>query len=536
MGRLVLGVQIGHDRSVAAVRDGQIVAAIEEERLDRRKHSAGRELPLKALSWCLGAAGATIAEVDEFAVTSTRPPAELHGLELLNGRWFFVPHHLAHAAAAFLTSGHDRAAVVVADGSGGKAGNGLREAESVYLGHGTSIDVQSQRLAADTKERTASEATSTNVLFGDLSLGNLYSAVSRVIFGDWRYAGKVMALAGLVPGGARPRPDAEACRRALDTSTARRLDVRRPAEFARAVELAALTHETVRQGMLNYVAGATSSLGVNVVCLGGGVAYNCVINSDVAAANSGRSVHVFPACGDSGNAVGAALLVGGCRLDQPAMPFWGNAWPRDEVLEAIVPYLVKNYLAADVAVAEVADEKLPGFIAEDLRRHVVVGVLRGRSELGPRALGHRSVLADPAAPGVKSFLNGIKGREWFRPFGVMVREEDTPGLFGSADLSPYMMRVGRLDGAVRGARFDVSHADGTTRLQTVSAKDMPFHDELLRTWATQTGTPYLINTSFNVAGEPLVETPVDAVRAAIRMRLPIAYVGGVRLAFRGAGG
>jgi carbamoyltransferase len=276
--------------------------------------------------------------------------------------------------------------------------------------------------------------------------------------------------------------------------------------------------------------------------MSGGVFLNCVANHKIAQAGLFNEIFVMPACGDEGHALGAAFAVNaalktrcrkltahdGCKMDEIQ---GDEANHEDSVPDAgrppsgfpsLLPYAGLSYDRATVAAAiarhELScewydDEALAEEIAAMIENGRTVGLLRGRSEMGPRALGHRSILADPRSPTMKDHLNAhVKFREAFRPYAPMVLAEYAADIFDLAQTSPFMLFACDVRPTYRALLPAVTHVDGTARVQTVDRQE-PFLRALLAAFHRRTGIAVLLNTSFNLAGDPIVETPDDAIRA-----------------------
>jgi carbamoyltransferase len=259
--------------------------------------------------------------------------------------------------------------------------------------------------------------------------------------------------------------------------------------------------EEVIVGLGQWIFGRT---GAAAITLAGGVALNCVANGRLAAEGPFEDVWVQPAAGDAGTALGAALQVTrelGCRPRPMPSAALGRGWTDEEIAGAL--------RLADVAFERPDD--IAAAAAEVLAAGGVVGWFQGRSEYGPRALGHRSLLASPADHNMLHRLNDVKGREQFRPVAPMVLEERAAELFDGVVPSPYMLFVHRVRDGWRERIPAVVHVDGTARVQTVDRVDEPLLARLLDSFAARTGLPVLVNTSFNTAGRPMVDEPRDAL-------------------------
>jgi carbamoyltransferase len=519
----VLGVNaVFHDPAAALVRDGEIVAAAEEERFSRRKHGKAPvafstwELPEQAMRFCLEAAGIRPAELDAVAysydpdlghapgtdITAAeweglrtlyvrRAPlflrTSLPGLDPQRVRW--VPHHVAHAASATFASGWDPCSVLVLDGRGERASHlagaftsgRLDILAAQELPH--SLGLLYEELTAHLGFRRSSDEYKVMAM-ASYGTPSCAPALRELVHADGRGGFRVQPVdfAHFAPALA---PDGEwtAAHADLAASVQCRLE-----EVL--LELAGWLHE--RTGHRDLV-------------LAGGVALNCVANSRIWREGPFERVWVQPASGDSGTALGAALQIAGELGDRPA-PMATAALGRDWSDEA---------LEARLRTAGVAYER-PGDVADAaaavLAANGVVAWFQGRSEFGPRALGHRSLLADPRRPDNLEKLNDIKGREQFRPVAPMVLAERAAEIFADGPIpSPFMLFTHRVRPGWEDRIPAVVHVDGSARIQTVDRDAEPLVARMLERFEARTGVPVVVNTSLNTAGRPMVDDPRDAL-------------------------
>ena len=519
----VLGINaIFHDPAAALVIDGETVAAAEEERFSRRKHGkrpvpfSSWELPEQSARWCLAEAGIDAGDLDAVAYSfdpALAQPAEAMGLgdpwdhlrltyarrapEFLAtalpgldpGQVCYVPHHVAHAASAGLASPHPHTDVLVLDGRG----------ESVSHLAGRYVD--------GTLDILASQALphSLGLVFEDVTehLGFLRSSDEY----------KVMALASY--GSPRFLPELrEAIRTTGDGGfrtekvdwgslvKARAADEQWTSDHA---DLAASLQVRLEEVLLELASWLHGRTGGDTLTLAGGVALNCVANTRLAAEGPYRSIWAQPAAGDAGTALGGALHVaragGDATAPMPGVDL-GRGWSDDEV-EAWLTTARVPYQRVD----DVADS-----VAEALARNGIVAWFQGRSEFGPRALGHRSLLAHPGYAANLERLNDVKGREQFRPVAPMVLASRARDIFSRGPLpSPYMLFVHDVDPRWRDRIPAIVHVDGTARVQTVDPADEPLVAGMLAAFERRTGLPVVVNTSLNTAGRPMVDDPRDAL-------------------------
>ncbi|MDT9683059.1 carbamoyltransferase C-terminal domain-containing protein [Streptomyces sp. TRM76323] len=558
----VLGINLSHDRAACLLRDGRIVAAVEEERLDRLKHSEGfiihghfeklsKVLPMKAITYCLDAAGIGIDDVD--VVVGNRPLGDEARERILRelpirdkSKVHSLPmpsHHLTHAYAGYLASPFDEAAVLVVDGVGSKVpGTGRIEKHTIFDGDGTSL----RRVHAETFPEDWSE----------VGLGLFYSFFSAKLgfvtrwghptFGDfgcggYTEAGKTM---GLAPYG-RPRPEwqrlltvkegnvvirTEDMEKAWDSwyaSDGDGYDAKQKGSWQHqfAKDVAYKIQAETEEAMLELARYAHEVTGRSKLCLTGGVALNSVANQRIVAEGPFDEVYILPPAGDAGTAIGAAYygyysIAGGTERHPVRSGSTGRHYS-DQEIEQAVRAAGEKVESRRATVAEVA-----ALLAE----HRLVGWFQGGSEIGPRALGHRSMLADPRHPEVRDYLNEVvKHREVFRPFAPSVLGEEADAWFEMHGDSPFMLLVPEVREGLRTQVPAITHVDGTARVQTVEPDVNPRYHELISHFAELTGVPLVLNTSYNDAGEPIVETPADAVRTFLNTELDHLYIGDLLL-------
>ena len=518
-----------HDAAAALVVDGEVVACIEEERLNRRKHALS-DRPRLAARGVLRHSGLCWDDVDVVSYGWNLPRyAPMHGqpwsfaddreflssaLEIRPSRWprvEWVGHHDAHAAAGFHSSGFDQAAVLVVDGQG--------EGKSISL---YSADATGIHLLRDWPPCC--------------SLGHLYEAATRHCGFGFLQAGKTMGLAAYGRKPVAPLPlewrdddiespvpddldeDAvvDAWRGILSQwygppctpSRVGNSDVNGPAHSADVVashhpDVAAAAQEAVERLLTSLVDYAQRATGYSHVVLAGGVALNCVANGLVA--RRCEAFFVPPMAHDAGAALGAAMVTA-VRMGDRIRKFHGAALGLAYGTAQCGAAIEANGLRArriDDPAAEAARRLIAGEI---------VGWFQGRGEIGPRALGHRSILALPAPAENHRRVNVIKGRETWRPLAPSALASETTWMFGRPVDSPYMLLSLPLADAGLARLPAVAHVDGSTRVQTVAADATSPYARLLGQIGDATGSSVVLNTSFNASFEPIVGTPVDAIR------------------------
>lgn len=517
-----------HDFSCCVVVDGEVVAAVEEERLSRVKYHpldriSLRQLDLEAVEYCLELAGLKLTDIDRVVANDLVFPAALRGLpgvELIN-------HHLSHAAASFLLSPHDEAAILVIDGFGSMADN-RAETVSYFSGAGSDITLLARQTGVVRRKNEGQPFRWSNFDHVEDSLGVFYSYITDLLgFGEYE-EGKTMGLAAygtdelagvlqeIVPladdGSIRFRADEREQVRALVTD---RLDGARTtnAEFETKAAIARAAQVVLEHAILRHADLLHEQTGADTLCVSGGVFMNCAANYHLVKSGPFRQVFVHGASGDNGTGIGAALYGYHRHSELPRRPatapviYTGRGYSEAEFLEALERRQDEVVVRRS---SEVAAET-----AQLLAAQHVVGWFQGGSEFGARALGNRSILADPRDPGAKDRINAmVKGREAFRPFAPSVLAERQSEYFDLPDFSPYMCVNARVIGAAE-AIPAVVHVDGTARIQTVDRDVNPLYHELISEFAALTGVAVLLNTSFNER-EPIVETPDQAIDCFLR--------------------
>jgi carbamoyltransferase len=520
----VLGINaVFHDPAAALVADGRIVAAAEEERFSRRKHGkrpvpfSTWELPERAAAWCLAEAGIEPAELDAVAYSydpdlAPQPNGDItadswEGLRTLYARRAprflatalpgldparvrFVPHHLAHAASAYLAAPYRSSAVLVLDGRGERA--------SCLTGH--AVEGRFQVLSVQELPH---------------SLGLLYEEVTEHL-GFQRSSDeyKVMALAAygkpvhlpLLRQRVRTQPDGGYRIDPLDwAALAAGLPPGDGEGWGPAqADLAASVQARLEEVLLELAHWLHARTGEAALTMAGGVALNCVANSRIAAEGPFQEVWVQPASGDSGTALGGALYLAreaGDDVQPMCTAALGRCFSESELERALQVARVPYERPSDLA----------GAVAQVLADDGVVAWFQGRSEFGPRALGHRSLLANPARAENLARLNDVKGREQFRPVAPMVLQERASEIFSGPLPSPYMLFTHGVQADWRERIPAVVHVDGSARIQTVDRAEEPLVAALLDAFQARTGLPVVVNTSLNTAGRPMVDDPRDAL-------------------------
>ncbi len=558
---------IGHDAGAALLMDGNLVAAVEEERLNRVKKTS--DFPFNSVKWCLEYTGIQFSDIDLIAIpwnfstqifdmmmfgVASAPMAPAQKLDLLRrigelytralsheaiiadfaertgftpdpAKVVFVQHHLAHAMTGYYVAGMKDSAFLISDGRA--------EVFSSMMGE-----------FRDGKVRVFEESTIT----GNDSIGLLFNSITRYLgFVPNMDEYKVMGVAGYAQP---PSPNPflehfvtlrENGRYALslpqDMNDFRYFDPLLEQHFGAPQDtleykarVAAAAQEMLTVVTSHQLRALESKTDLNHLLFEGGVALNCANNTKLLEGSRFTDIAVSFAASDTGVAIGAAAYAWANHLDNAG---------RLEYARPVTPYLGPEYDAATtertlhefgdrVTWTRLTDDEIVDQVAKLLTEKVIIGWHQGRIEHGPRALGHRSILANPKFPDIKDIINSrVKHREPFRPFAPIVLESDAPKVFemGRKTRSPYMTFVFPVRPEFRDIIPGATHVDGTSRIQTITDQDTPLLAALLREFTALTDVPCLINTSFNVAGEPIVCTPADALNCFLGTEIDYLVIG-----------
>ena len=546
----ILGLTTLGDAAATLICDGQVVAAVEEERFSRRKHHIG--FPFESVDYCLREAGIKLSDVEHvslywkpwilrhkalqalktlgtsramFQARVDRGVAQVSGSyagmltypRLLRQRFgpsdfkfHYLEHHPCHAASAFYVSPFATSAILTMDGTGEETttmtavgeGTQLRPLKRIKLPH---------------------------------SLGQFYSAVTNFLGFDM-FGGDEWKVMGLAAYGEpefydflskkvliQDRPDEFRVEiGVLDHHLAKRYEFseavvaglgppRQPDEpiTERHQNIAASAQRAVEEVVLNMLGALHERTQEENLCLAGGVAFNSVMNGRIIKESPFRQVFIQPVAGDAGCSLGAAYLTYHGKLGMPRTyrmrhPYFGPSYTSAECAAAL--------RAAELPFETLPDEKLLPRVARLIADGAIIGFFQGRAEFGPRSLGNRSFIADPRRADMRELLNEkVKLREWFRPLAPSMLEEKAEQFFGRPHDDPFMVTVLEIEESQRSRIPAVVHVDGTARPQTVSRETNPRYWQLISEFEAITGIPVLLNTSLNVQ-EPIVCTPADAVR------------------------
>jgi carbamoyltransferase len=539
----ILGISASHNGSACLLRGDEIVVAIQEERLSRfKRHRINGAGPSQAVAYCLNYAHVAPSDLslvvlciqgratDKIHDITVDPFLKIvtHGIPTIT-----IPHHYGHAVSVFAASGFAESAVLIVDGAGSPVAdftpNELKvlngdprdswETISLYHASGTNV-VPLEKHAV---ERGAWLLLRDGEMPGFGSLGGMFSATAQQIFGEVTEAGKVM---GLAPYGQTKFPASEFFDIAngkfhyKDTVPLRfRFNERWPNRPDEYKALAASVQSALEDALLYLVQRLRELSGSENLCYAGGVALNSVANERIIRESGFKNVYIMAAAEDSGTAIGAAY--------HGLWQLTGHNSRRPIVHDAPG----RTYTSADISAAIETNESVYVVNSTDVISDAVellcdgkmIGWFDGGSELGPRALGQRSILCDPRQPDAKDTLNlRVKMREPFRPFAPAVLHEEAPNWFdfdGTPRESPFMLRVVDVKPEKRTEVPAIVHVDGTGRVQTLTRTNNGRFYDLVRKFYEKTGVPVLLNTSFNRMGEPIIETPGEAIACLLKTGL-----------------
>jgi carbamoyltransferase len=567
----ILGISaLYHDSAAALIHDGVVVAASSEERFSRIKHDAS--MPLLAARWCLAQAGLQSSDLDhvvyyekplrkferlvlnhlrEFprGLTSFRRSmmawlteklwirdALAIGLCVQPGKILFSDHHLSHAASAFYCSPFDEAAVLTVDGVGEHATTGLFRGTSKGL----------ERLAEIHFPHSIGLIYSVFTSFLGFQVNDgEYKVMGMAAYGQPRYKDKVeRILRGRSDGSFDVDTSYVAYHRKAEESYNGRFvelfgDPRKPgAPFDPAdpqskhyADIAASIQAVTEDRVVELARELRRRTGLDDLCMAGGVALNGVANYQVLMRSGFKRLFVHPAAGDAGGAVGAALwawheVLGGARSPALASSALGQSWTDGQISQLLRDLHLPH--------TTVEGESLLDQATDDLKDGKVIGWFQGAFEWGPRALGQRSILADARQRGMNDRINAkVKFREPFRPFAPSVlagSEERYFALPGGASLTcPWMLMVAPVTDGGRDRLPATTHVDGSSRVHVVSPDANPLYSRLLERFGQASGDPVLLNTSFNLKGEPIVASPFHALATFEKTDLDVLYLGSFRV-------
>lgn len=547
----------GLDSAAALLKDGEIIVAAEEERFNLEKHSG--DFPLNAINFCLKEANVNIQDIDyichgfnfsefvslfeidqfskEYYEQILSPSSQIklfeerYNLEKAKERFIPVRHHTAHAASTFFPSNFEKALIIVADGIG------EIDSISIYQGNGTKLQsLQHYNIFS--------------------SLGIFYSLITQHLGFDVN--SDEYKTMGLAPYGepSRFQPFFKKCiefhdngeifipcfgknKSFLDKQTYRALrewisqetfPPRAPGSEVtqQHKDFAAGLQTALNNSIIHLSMYWKEKTGLSNLCLAGGVALNCVTNAVLLNSGLFDEIYVTPASGDDGTALGAALYkhahIEGRNFNQKSkkLPFYGPSFNEGDILNALNKYKGK------IEFTKLEDDEYIGLAAENIFSGNIIAWMQGEMEFGPRALGHRSILADPRCPFMRDRINkAVKKRESFRPFAPSVKLEKAHLYFEVEQNKefPHMLFTAQVKEDHKENLPAITHVDGSARIQTVSKNDHPLYWQLIDEFEKRSDMPILLNTSFNVKGQPIVCFPEDAVKTLLSTDIDSLFIG-----------
>jgi len=529
----VIGINTGHDGGCALCVDGRIIVAISEERLTRKKNTSGW---INSLLYCLEYANIKLHEIDAviFSGYKKRLPKNYDGglqsLGFPRGRCYAVDHHMSHACSVFFTSKFNESTIFIYDGHG----NG-EDTESFYFGRGNKIKKIGGNPIKDAQR----------------GISKAYEIFTSYFGWSSSEAGKTMGLASYgtsnkfkqYPIYSQSADGLFANNFSSHGYLADRLNdfckkagITIPERFSENAvsdykDMAAWIQSEFEKAVIGDVEQAINMTGNKNLCLAGGGALNGVCNAKLLENSKVENMHIFPAANDSGQCVGNALygyyVLGENKRKKESIwanDYYGKTYDnreigkklkrrsgfKDDVIPRAHKYELKKYKLNEI----------PEITAKLLSGGKIIGWFQGGSELGPRALGHRSIICDPRKSIMRDVLNKkVKHREEFRPFAASVLAERASDYFELGIESPFMLFVSDVrEGKIKKIPA-VVHSDNTCRIQTLTKRENGIFYELVNKFYGLTKVPMILNTSFNVAGEPLVETPDDAVKCFLNTEM-----------------
>ena len=558
----ILGINMSHDRSVCLLKDGMILVAIAEERLDRNKKSLGfivgtngsfeRTLPIRSITYCLDSQKLSIDDLDLIVID--------HALSYVNIDRFkkLIPikdktkirslphpsHHLAHAYSTYFCSPFNESAILVADALGSSDVFRGIEGETGFYALENEI-----KQVFETYQLSGSRIREDKCYY---SLTYIYNFITQALgfitsYGNWLpdmqlgEAGKTMALAAYGKHVSNWPLIVEDYRDTIKTNKfvqwvpickiGKKVHgdlipkVKNPSEKLSQfhVNLAYKAQEEFEKGLISFANRLYSVTKSNNLCIAGGAGLNCVANRKILENTPFKNIFIQPAATDDGNAIGCAMygwhkIANGKKRFYMSNAYLGRIYSNKEIIASLAKY--------NISKKPLNKKELIKQAAQFIAKGKILGWFQGGSEFGPRALGHRSILADPRRPEMKELLNKrVKHRESFQPYAPSVLLEFADKYFDIPCPSPFMLLVAK----VKKKKFDeipaIIHVDGTARVQTVTKADNGIFYDLIKEFNRISKVPVILNTSFNTKGKPIVETPDDAVKVFFETEMDILVLG-----------
>lgn len=529
-----LGISVGHDMGSVLIKDGEILIGITEERLSRIKNDGGYkyQFPELSIKYCVENAGISFSEIDRFIYTTTELPDDYtKQFEALTGisgnKLEFVPHHLAHAYSTFYSSGFNEAAVLVVDASGSEVTSGSRandwftvdtsslepgvrlaEAVTIYYFKDGGYEEKYKKWIKLSDKGYKGGGVSVGILYGNGAMQLVYKKDQNT----WP-AGKLMGLASYA--------DKEYVERHPDFVEFLENDVYIPhgfiipdvnylSDFQTKANVAGVYQREQERLLMFFVEKSREITNSENLCVAGGSFLNCNSNELIEMSDLFKNKYYVPSADDSGIPLGCAWYGQDLPKGNYLKPYLGKSYTNDEVL--------KSFQETDITDLDFTEytiwEDLLNKVSDALIENKVIAWFQNGSETGPRALGNRSILANPSSKWAERYINSeIKNREWYRPFAPSVLEEHRKEIFDLDCFSPYMLITTKVKPEWRDRIPAVTHIDFTSRFQSVTKEMNPKYHDLISRFYEKSGIPLVLNTSFNGKREPIVESPSDAINS-----------------------
>lgn len=545
---IVLGINVKHDRSACIIIDGKVVVNIANERIDRVKYSASPEIPYAAVDASLKFCGINITQISCIGMSGAGVESEkvkqfykddfFAHYRCREVPFFFLSHHLAHAYSSFCSSTFSESLIFVADGGGDYIGD-KQEAETLYYGSRGKI----QQLAARTQDMVVRKMENpVNTIYPfmpnyvrnhQISIARKYAQITHLTGFAYGECGKTMGLASYGKS-YFDYSQLELNNLNFDLKYKDMLEEiyalhiisgkpHRDFILDERTNISATVQEFTERAIISLLKNYQAQYSCKNLCLAGGLFLNCLLNHKILCECNFKNVFIIPSAGDDGQALGSAYyaymeMFGTQSAFHINLPYIGLDYTQQEIENAI---RLKN-----LSYKKYADEDLAKVTAKYISENKIVGMHRGKTELGPRALCHRSILANPVHPDMKDILNRrVKHREEFRPFAPTVVKEDQFKYFALQSSSDYMLLAPVVREEYCKKMPAVTHVDNTARVQAVSKESEPFIHQLLLELKKIIGVSVVLNTSFNVAGEPIVESPQDALNTFLKTNIDVLIIG-----------
>jgi len=537
----ILGFSIGHDKGAVLIKDGKILIGITEERLSRIKHDGAysHELPKLSIDYCLKEYKLIYSDIDQYIYTTTEIEdyveskfSQLTGLS--SDRLKYIPHHLAHATCTFYSSAFDDAAVVVADAMGSilsehnqlkewytdvelSGDNSFNWAEGYAIYHFKSTSEVNEVYKKWIKFPIPDDGEGEEV-----SIGFSYSRGSKQLIyspktNTWS-AGKLMGLASFADPEYVSKYETDNVYSEYDMSVPAgsimpEVDYR--SDFASKANVAGLYQKKQVESCVHLSKIAKNITDSKNLCVAGGSFLNCNTNETLLKSGMYENYYFIAPADDSGIPLGCALYGSFDKTEKVQLnPYLGRTYKDSEVLETLFKFRNIKFEKFDDF------DKLTDVVSNDLVNNKVVGWFQGGSEIGPRALGNRSILASPIQSWMIDYINSeIKQREWYRPFAPSILFEYQTQVFDLEEYSPHMLITCTAKEEWRSRIPSVVHSDGTSRVQSVTPENNEKYYSLIECFHNKTNVPLVLNTSFNGPSEPIVETPLDAINTFLNIGL-----------------